>query len=84
MQAIQLAMLPVQTYHKMQQVFSMYEEGKLKGQKQRKMSQANIILLDTLINGSISTKEAFVAAKETKETSAVREQLQLCFSMPTS
>ena len=42
LQAIQLAMLPAQTYHKMQQVFSMYEEGKLKGQKQHKMSQANI------------------------------------------
>ena len=31
-------------------------------------------LLDNLINGSISMEEAFAAAKETKETSAVREQ----------
>ena len=42
LQAIQMALLPAQTYHKMQQVFGMYEEGKLKGQKQRKMSQTNI------------------------------------------
>ena len=42
LQAIQMALLPAQTYLKMQRVFSMYEEGKLKGQKQRKMSQANI------------------------------------------
>lgn len=42
LQAIQMALLPAQTYLKMQRVFSMYEEGKLKGQKQRKMSQPNI------------------------------------------
>ena len=42
LQAIQMALLPAHTYHKMQRVFSMYEEGKLKGQKRRKMSQANV------------------------------------------
>ena len=53
LQAIQMALLPAQTYLKMQRVFSMYEEGKLKGQKQRKMSQANI---RKVLDGKFSQK----------------------------
>lgn len=37
-----MALLPSNIYHKMQAVFAKYEEGKLKGQKERKMTQANI------------------------------------------
>ncbi len=42
LQAIQMALLPSSIYHKMQEVFTQYEEGKLKGQKQRKMTNANM------------------------------------------
>ena len=41
LQAIQMALLPTIIYHKMQQVFSLFEEGKLKGQKERKNTHAN-------------------------------------------
>ena len=34
-QAIQMALQPSTIYHKMQLAFSLYEEGKLKGQRQR-------------------------------------------------
>ena len=37
-QAIQMALLPARIYHKMQRVFNLYEEGKLKGQKKRHMT----------------------------------------------
>lgn len=37
-QAIQMALLPAPIYHKMQEVFSRYEEGKLKGQRARQMT----------------------------------------------
>ena len=37
-QAIQMALLPAAIYHKMQSVFSRFEEGKLKGQKLRQMT----------------------------------------------
>lgn len=36
-QAIQMATLTTSIYHKMQAVFAMFEEGKLKGQKKREM-----------------------------------------------
>ncbi len=32
-QAIQMAVIPAPMYHKMQSVFTLFEEGKLKGQK---------------------------------------------------
>jgi len=37
-QAIQMALLPASVYKKMQSVFTLFEEGKLKGQKPRKMT----------------------------------------------
>ena len=37
-QAIQMALQPSASYHKTQRVFSMYENGTLKGQKVRVMS----------------------------------------------
>ena len=36
-QAIQMALQPATIYHKMQEVFAKYEDGKLKGQKERFM-----------------------------------------------
>ena len=40
--AIQMAIQPPHIYHKMQGVFTDYEDGKLKGQKPRPMTQTNI------------------------------------------
>ena len=36
-QAIQMALQPSVVYHEMQLTFSLYEEGKLKGQRQREL-----------------------------------------------
>ena len=36
--AIQMALLKCPIYHKMQEVFRLYEEGKLKGQRLRSMT----------------------------------------------
>ena len=36
-QAIQMALQPSHIYHKMQEIFCMYEEGTLKGQKHREL-----------------------------------------------
>ncbi len=41
LQAIQMALLPAKVYYKLQRVFNMYKGGKLQGQKQWKMTQAN-------------------------------------------
>ena len=42
LQAIQMALLPSMIYHKMQDVFGKYEEGKLKGQKEWKMTKGKM------------------------------------------
>ena len=42
LQAIQMALLPSNVYHKLQDVFAKYEEGKLKGQKEWKMTKGKI------------------------------------------
>lgn len=41
-QAIQMALQKGSIYHKMQQVFDMYEEGRLKGQNVRNMKGATL------------------------------------------
>ena len=52
-QAIQMALLPATVYHKMQTVFARYEEGKLKGQKLRKMTG---ITLQKALEGKLAPK----------------------------
>ncbi len=37
-QAIQMAVIPAHMYHKMQSVLTLFEEGKLTGQKPRQMT----------------------------------------------
>ncbi len=52
-QAIQMALLPSATYHKMQKVFQLYEEGKIKGQKSRQMSG---VTLQKALEGKLAAK----------------------------
>lgn len=52
-QAIQMALLPAAIYHKMQSVFSHFEEGKLKGQKPRQMTG---ITLQKALEGKLAPK----------------------------
>ena len=52
-QAIQMALLPATTYHKMQEVFTLFEEGKLKGQKPRQMTG---ITLQRALEGKLAPK----------------------------
>ena len=52
-QAIQMALLPAGIYHKMQSVFSRFEEGKLKGQKPRQMTG---ITLQKALEGKLAPK----------------------------
>lgn len=48
-----MALLEPAIYHKMQNVFSMYEAGKLKGQKKREMSGAT---LQRALEGKLAPK----------------------------
>ena len=52
-QAIQMALQPSAIYHKMQRVFSMYENSTLKGQKVRVMSG---ITLQKAFEGKLAPK----------------------------
>lgn len=52
-QAIQMALQPATIYHKMQDVFVKYEEGKLKGQKERSMKGH---ILQKAIEGKLAAK----------------------------
>lgn len=52
-QAIQMALQPATIYHKMQDVFVKYEEGKLKGQKERSMKGP---ILQKAIEGKLAAK----------------------------
>lgn len=52
-QAIQMALQPSFIYHKMQDVFTKYEEGKLKGQKERFMKG---VMLQKAIEGKLTAK----------------------------
>lgn len=52
-QAIQMALQPASIYHKMQKVFIMYEEGKLKGQRLQVMKGA---MLQRAMEGKLAAK----------------------------
>lgn len=52
-QAIQMATLKASLYHKMQNVFTLHEEGKLKGQKKREMKG---IILQKALEGKLAPK----------------------------
>ncbi len=52
-QAIQMALLHGNIYHKMQEVFTKFEEGKLKGQKNRKMEG---VTLQKALEGKLAPK----------------------------
>lgn len=52
-QAIQMALQPATIYHKMQEVFAKYEDGKLKGQKERFMKGA---MLQKALDGKLAAK----------------------------
>lgn len=52
-QAIQMALLKHSIYRKMQTVFTMFEEGKLKGQKQREMKG---VILQKALEGKLAPK----------------------------
>lgn len=52
-QAIQMAVLQAPVYHKMQAVFTLFEEGKLKGQKPREMTG---ITLQKALEGKLAPK----------------------------
>ena len=51
--AIQMALLKGPIYHKMQDVFRMFEEGKLKGQRLRNMTG---ITLQKALEGKLAPK----------------------------
>lgn len=52
-QGIQMALQPSLIYHRMQQVFSLYEEGKLKGQKKHDMKG---VTLQKALEGRLAPK----------------------------
>ena len=52
-QAIQMALLKGPIYHKMQDAFKRFEEGKLKGQKERKMTG---VTLQKALEGKLAPK----------------------------
>jgi hypothetical protein len=52
-QAIQMAVQPAAIYHKMQKVFTHYEEGKIKGQKPRQMIG---VTLQKALEGKLAPK----------------------------
>ncbi len=52
-QAIQMALQPPSSYHKMQRAFCMYEEGQAKGQKAREMTGAT---LQKALEGKLAPK----------------------------
>lgn len=52
-QVIQTALLPASVYKKMPSVFAQYEEGKLKGQKPRKMTG---VTLQKALDGKLAPK----------------------------
>lgn len=52
-QAIQMALQPALIYHKMQEVFTKFEEGKLKGQKERRMKG---VMLQKALEGKLAAK----------------------------
>lgn len=52
-QAIQMALLPAPIYHKMQSVFTLYEEGKLNGQKAWQMTG---LTLQKALEGKLAPK----------------------------
>ena len=52
-QAIQMALQPASIYHKMQKVFIMYEEGKLKGQKEKTLRG---VTLQKALEGKLAAK----------------------------
>ena len=52
-QAIQMSMIPSRMYHKMQSVFGIFEEGKLKGQKPKVMTG---ITLQKALEGKLAPK----------------------------
>ena len=82
-QAIQKALLSSPTYHKVQSVFGMYEEGELKGQKAQQMTG---ITLQKAIEGKFAPKlsqfKVFqglqVRPIRTRVWQAVINFLQLC------
>ena len=52
-QAVQMAVMPSASYHKLQSVFDMFEEGKLKGQKEKVMTG---ITLQKALEGKFAPK----------------------------
>lgn len=52
-QAIQMALQPSPIYHKMQTVFQNFEDGTLKGQKQRQMTG---LTLQKAVEGKLAAK----------------------------
>ncbi len=53
LKAIQMGLQPADIYAKMQQAFDQYEDGKIKGQKPRKMTESNI---QKALSGQFSPK----------------------------
>ena len=52
-QAIQVAIQKSSVYHKMQMVFGLFEEGKLKGQKRREMKG---VMMQKALEGRLAPK----------------------------
>ena len=80
-QAIQMALLPAATYHKIQPVFSRFEEGKLKGQKPRQMTS---ITLQKALEEKLPRESLLLSCLSLKCFRASRYDLRKHFVLATS